>query len=675
MTSQNDKITARKSSSKRAPQKRRWVAALVKVLVCTGIIAPILYLLSQHLAEMDKAQIAQALHSIPMQSIAIAGLFTFFSLIAVAHYDVLAIRQLGLNVPKKLAVRGGFVAVSIGQTLGFGLIVGAIARWRFYRSQGVGVKDAGLISGIVTIGFLNGFIVVLSLCVLLAPEGVVTLTGATDGAIRATALLALAIATALVLFSIAHPSISVLGYKLDLPKLRVLRAQVVLAALDTIPAAIALWVLIPADIAPSLLHVIPVYLAALGLGLISNSPGGLGVLELTCLMALPVVPAEQLVAALIAYRGIYFGVPALLAIAMLMAREVHGSGKVMEDCISKSDETSDMEAVECILSQSERAEAHLAVLGDKNFIISEDKSAFLMYGGRGNSLVALGDPVGNRAAWEELCGKFDDLAARQMRTPLFYKIGQEFAEYQSKNNRQITHISSEAVVDVASYATSGSSKRELRRKLKSSEKSGLQIVRHKAGEAPLLRYKTVSDMWSASKGGERGFSMGYFKPDYIARFASLEARLNGHTIGFVTLWISGDGREQSLDVMRLLDYVPDGTMHALVHAAILWSKEEGASRFSLCAVPMKLSKTPETWVEQSLSYVYERKAKYHGNQGLFRFKNAFRPNWEPRFGASKGTVAGILASVDALALINETQHSPEAPDAPQGLEFEAMKAA
>jgi len=565
MTSQNDKITARKSSSKRAPQKRRWVAALVKVLVCTGIIAPILYLLSQHLAEMDKAQIAQALHSIPMQSIAIAGLFTFFSLIAVAHYDVLAIRQLGLNVPKKLAVRGGFVAVSIGQTLGFGLIVGAIARWRFYRSQGVGVKDAGLISGIVTIGFLNGFIVVLSLCVLLAPEGVVTLTGATDGAIRATALLALAIATALVLFSIAHPSISVLGYKLDLPKLRVLRAQVVLAALDTIPAAIALWVLIPADIAPSLLHVIPVYLAALGLGLISNSPGGLGVLELTCLMALPVVPAEQLVAALIAYRGIYFGVPALLAIAMLMAREVHGSGKVMEDCISKSDETSDMEAVECILSQSERAEAHLAVLGDKNFIISKDKSAFLMYGGRGNSLVALG--------------------------------------------------------------------------------------------------------------GERGFSMGYFKPDYIARFASLEARLNGHTIGFVTLWISGDGREQSLDVMRLLDYVPDGTMHALVHAAILWSKEEGASRFSLCAVPMKLSKTPETWVEQSLSYVYERKAKYHGNQGLFRFKNAFRPNWEPRFGASKGTVAGILASVDALALINETQHSPEAPDAPQGLEFEAMKAA
>ena len=89
--------------------------------------------------------------------------------------------------------------------------------------------------------------------------------------------------------SVLKPTVVIGAHRLNMPKLRVVRAQIVLAALDTIPAAIALWVLIPSDVAPSLLHVIPVYLAALGLGLVSNTPGGLGVLELACLMALPVL--------------------------------------------------------------------------------------------------------------------------------------------------------------------------------------------------------------------------------------------------------------------------------------------------------------------------------------------------------------------------------------------------
>lgn len=631
------------SSPKR--NHRKIASRTLRMVGCALIIIPIFHLLRQHLAEMDAAQITQALRSISLQSIAIAGFFTMVSLMAVARYDVLAIRQLGLNVPEKSAIRGGFVAVSIGQTLGFGLIVGAITRWRFFRGFGVTPTEAGLISGIVTIGFMNGFIIILALSALIAPEGLVTLSGLSAGTIRSIASMALFIASALILASMVKPAITIGTRQFKMPKLRVIRAQIVLAALDVIPAGIALWVLIPSELAPSLAHVIPVYLAALGLGLVSNSPGGLGVLELTCLMALPVLPPEHLVAALIAYRGIYFGVPAVIAAAMLVAKEMQRSDAPVTRTAAQP-----RGFVENVLAHSTRADAHLALLGDKSFIFSDCSGGFLMYAVSGNSLIALSEPVGPEHLWDELVDKFKALSEQQMLTPAFYKTGPDFTSYLEERGLYSTQIASEAMVDLGSYSTSGSSKRELRRKLKSA--AALQLIRHEAGAAPMGSYARVSDAWATQKGGERGFSMGYFKPDYLRRFASIEARLNNRTIGFLTIWTSGDGAEHGLDVMRLTQDAPDGTMHALVHAAMEWAIAQNARRFSLCAVPFMLCAEPRHWVEQSLTWFYAKKPHIHGSNGLYRFKNAFRPEWEPRFGATPGVLSAMIAARDVQNLIN-----------------------
>ncbi len=639
-------ITASPSAPKTS-DTRKWISRTARMLGCSLIVVPILYLLQQHLAEMDKAQIAEALRAISLQSIAVAGLFTAFSLMAVARYDVLAIRQLGLDVPQKVAVRGGFVAVSIGQTLGFGIIVGAIARWRFYRGYGLGPTEAGMISAIVTIGFLNGFAIILSICAIIAPEGLVTLSGLSPAFIRAIAASVLVLAAGIMIASVIKPHVTVAGRVLSMPKLRVVRSQVVLAALDTIPAAIALWVLIPSDIAPALVVVVPVYLAALGMGLVSNTPGGLGVLELACLMALPVLPPEQLLAALIAYRGIYFGVPAVIAVAMLVAREIQGRDAKTQ---LSAQSAAPLATIGGILGDSGRADAQLALLGDKSFIISDDCDAFLMYAASGNSLIALSDPVGAEGRWAELLVKFEAEAKARMLAPAFYKTGPEFTDFLQMQGHFCTQIASEGVVGLAEYSTSGSSKRELRRKLKLA--GSVELIRHAAGDAPLGRFGQVSDSWAASKGGERGFSMGYFKPDYLARFASIEARLDGQTVGFLSLWTSGDGREHGLDVMRLTENAPDGTMHALVHHGIAWAKEQGATRFALCAVPFMIANPPQNMVERALSWFYDNKPKIHGSAGLYRFKNAFRPDWEPRFGAAPGMISAAIAARDVAALIN-----------------------
>jgi uncharacterized membrane protein YbhN (UPF0104 family) len=56
------------------------------------------------------------------------------------------------------------------------------------------------------------------------------------------------------------------------------------------------------------------------LGIASHAPGGLGVFEATMLDAVA-APSDQLLASLLLFRGIYYLVPFILAMALLGAYE------------------------------------------------------------------------------------------------------------------------------------------------------------------------------------------------------------------------------------------------------------------------------------------------------------------------------------------------------------------
>ena len=399
--------------------RRRRFGHISKILICAGIVGPVFYLLQQHIADMDKAALADALRAISVQSIVLSAIFSAISLYAVARYDRLALRQLDIKLPNTTATQGGFAAVSIGQTLGFGLLVGSAVRWRFYRHAGVSLAQAAMVSGIVMGGFLLGFSAVLAVAVLISAESLTVLTGLSAFALRGFAVLALAALAAFTVASVLQPRIGVRGRYLPIPGFRVLRAQICLAAMDVIPAAMALWVLIPGEAGPALMVLIPVYLVALGIGLVSNAPGGLGVLELACLLALPVYPPEHLLAALIAHRAIYYGVPALIAGAMLVTREMHPS----------SDTQVSAPEITPFLDAADRAETMLAHLGDKSHLVAGCQSAMVQYGASGNSMVVLGDPIGDTSCFEQMIVDVETEARARFRAPVFYKASETLRRF------------------------------------------------------------------------------------------------------------------------------------------------------------------------------------------------------------------------------------------------------
>lgn len=644
-------------TSVQASSLPRYVRRAVRALICLAVAAPVIYLLVQHLADMDREQIATALAQIPVWALVVSAGLSFLSLIAVARYDRLALGQIGARVPDELAIRGGFAAVGLGQTLGFGLLVGTFVRWRMYRNCGVSVGEAGLVSAIVAAGFTLGFCGVLAIVTFWDQTGLAILTGAAPSVIQNFALAGMG-AFALVLFgALAQPSLKIGRWTLRFPPVNLLLRQTVLAALDVVPAALALFVLIPASADIPLATLIPVYLAALGVGLVANTPGGLGVLELACLTALPVVPPETLLAALIAHRALYFGLPALIAAAILVAREVHGAQDAPNEGHSRlpGQAAGTVPArVENLINRDNRADAALAYLGDKDFLVAQDGSSALAVARAGNSLIALSEPLGGREDWQGAASDLSAEAVRRGLSPVFYKVGPQMAASLENDGWTCVQCAAEAVVDVANFSLEGSKRRELRRKQRAAEKAGITITCHAPGEFDIEALRPVAQAWSEAHRKARGFSMGHFYPAYLARFDLIVARRAGQIVGFVSVWRSGDGSEAGIDVLRLLPDAADGTMHALMIEAIGLARDLNCTRFTLAAVPLAGIAEPRNLVERVLARMFEKAKSCAANRGLYRFKQAFRPEWSPRFVAARHQPAVACGLVEVGRLINRS---------------------
>lgn len=608
---------------------------------------------------------------VSLPTVLLGILLTAVSYAAIASYDVLAFGLIGRRLPLRDLLRSGVAATGLGQALGFGLLVGSFARWRILRDQGITPRDAAAASALVTSGFLLGLAVVFAAMTLLASGSVAAIAGLSQPEVIAAGLLILAVYA--LLLSTRGVELSLFGRKISLPSQKLMLRQTFLAALDVLPAGFALWVFLPAEVEASLGVVLIAYIAALGAGLLSNTPGGIGAFEGVFLIALPEAPVESVLAGIICFRLIYFGLPFCLGLLLLTDAEL-GAGRARPTTAAleqarrltarrhASVRSSWAPAAPALVSEapliaqavatSDRAEANLAFLGDKRFVFSKHAAGFVMFGQSGRTLVAMGDPVAPRSSWPALIERFRDHADElRSRDAVFYKIGPDAAAICRAQGLRTDCIGHEAVLDLKAFDLAGSKRRDLRRKTRQAEKSGVEILQHAPGQAPLQALAEVARIWRESKHGrERSFSTGHFDPAYIARFPIFEARQNGRSCAFISLWVSGDGSEWALDLMRNRADVPAGTMHALIVAAAMAAKASGALRFNLCMAPLSGLEESTSRVERIGTAIYRHGARFHSLQGLRQFKSTFRPDWEPRYLARRPGPALIGAAVAAYRL-------------------------
>lgn len=319
--------------------------------------------------------------------------------------------------------------------------------------------------------------------------------------------------------------------------------------------------------------------------------------------------------------------------------------------------SSELAKAAAVVRTSPDTAANLALLGDKFFLFSPSEQAFIMYGVEGRSWIALRDPVGPREEWLELVWRFREMADRYGGWPVFYQVGHESLPLYLDLGLALLKIGEEARVPLAEFSLEGGGRKGLRHTQTKMEKAGYRfaILEPDRVAERLADLREISDAWLAQKHTrEKGFSLGFFSPDYLTRGPAAVVFMEDRLVGFANMWSSAGREELSLDLMRYRPEASAGVMEYLFIQTMLWGRRQGYRWFNLGMVPLsgfEARALAPTWSRLG-AFVFMHGEHFYNFQGLRQYKKKFDPVWQPKYLASPGGLALPQVFLNLASLIS-----------------------
>ncbi len=309
-----------------------------------------------------------------------------------------------------------------------------------------------------------------------------------------------------------------------------------------------------------------------------------------------------------------------------------------------------------LVKNSPDAAAQLALLGDKRLLFDAEDRALLMYQIQGRSWIAMGGPIGEAGAGEDLAWDFVELAENHAGRAVFYQVPGEDLHTYIDMGLATFKLGEEACVDLRSFSLDGKARADLRQARRRAERDGasFEIVPAAGVPALLPELRRISDAWLEDKHTrEKGFALGRFDEAYLSRAPCAVVRVNAQVVAFANLWTSGDRQELSIDLMRHTSVAPKGVMDYLFVELMLWGAQNGYRQFSLGMAPLSgLEDHPMAPVWHRLgTAVFRHGEHFYNFAGLRAYKDKFDPEWRPRYLVTRGGVSLPLVLLDVSALI------------------------
>jgi phosphatidylglycerol lysyltransferase len=317
----------------------------------------------------------------------------------------------------------------------------------------------------------------------------------------------------------------------------------------------------------------------------------------------------------------------------------------------------DIERLMPIVASEPETRAALAVLGDKRLMFSGAMDGFVMYGVRGRSWVALGDPIGPENVRSELAWKFRELCDQHDGLPVFYQVDADNLPLYIDLGLSLVKLGDEARVRLHDFDINRSGFRDLRYGYRRSQREGatFEVVPASRVWDLLPELRRVSDAWLKDRNtSEKGFSIGYFDPDYLAHFPCALVRKEGRIVAFSNMWLGGGKAELSVDLMRYEPHAVYGVMDFLFVELMLWGKSEGYEWFNLGMAPLsglEARYLSPVWYRLG-AMAYRLGDQFYNFQGLRKYKEKFGPEWRPKYLASPGGLALGRVLLDVATLIS-----------------------
>ncbi|MET4633078.1 lysylphosphatidylglycerol synthase transmembrane domain-containing protein [Kaistia defluvii] len=287
-----------------------------------GAVAVSVYILYREFRRISFAEVADSLAAITAGNWALAICATLVAYGALAWYDRIAILHLGKKVSWLFISLCSFTTYALSHNIGASVISGAVVRYRAYSTRGLTGQEIGVLIVFCSFTFALGTVLMGGLALTIEPHIVRRLIDVPDWISFSIGVVLLALVGLYALGSWRHfPPWQFKRFTLQYPRLPIVARQMLAGPLELAAAAAIIYFALPAAGNPGYLVILGIFLASFTLALLSHAPGGLGVLEVTFLAALPELNPNDVLAALIVFRLLYLLIPFAFALVVVLLFE------------------------------------------------------------------------------------------------------------------------------------------------------------------------------------------------------------------------------------------------------------------------------------------------------------------------------------------------------------------
>ncbi|AVH72523.1 lysylphosphatidylglycerol synthase domain-containing protein [Nostoc sp. 'Lobaria pulmonaria (5183) cyanobiont'] len=283
-----------------------------------------LWAIAHELHEYNYRDILNSLAAIPKSRLSWAIWLTALGYLVMIGYDILGFNYINRSLSWNKIAFTNFISSAFSNTIGFALLTGSAIRYRFYASWGVSAVAIAQVIAFANFTFWLGMFAVAGLLFLINPLKIPTQLHLPFATVRPIGVIFLLLVAAYLLGSIfIKQPLIIRGHEFRFPSFNISLAQIAISSFDWILAAAVLYALLPSNISLSYLDFLGIYLLAMFAGVVSNVPGGLGVFETIILLILSSkVSAAAILGSMLAYRGVYYFLPLLVAAGLLGLYEI-----------------------------------------------------------------------------------------------------------------------------------------------------------------------------------------------------------------------------------------------------------------------------------------------------------------------------------------------------------------
>lgn len=274
--------------------------------------------------------IGRSIGAVPASGYALAAFSALMAYVALAWYDRIALIHLGRDkeISWPFIASCSFVTYALGHNLGASVLSGGLVRLRAYGACGLYAAEVAILVALCSFTFAYGTIMLTGLVFVIQPEIVHPLAemiprlALPPSLVQAIGAAMLGLCVLYVLGSWRHfKPVHFGSVHVVYPRLPVVTLQSFVAPLELTAAAGIIYFVLPDAGNPGFTIVLGAFLLSFSAGLLSQTPGGIGVMEAVFLAMMPTTAPSDVIAALLVWRLMYLLIPLAISIPLIIAFE------------------------------------------------------------------------------------------------------------------------------------------------------------------------------------------------------------------------------------------------------------------------------------------------------------------------------------------------------------------